>query len=270
MRHVFAPDEVYSRQQIKSHFLEIVHEVSKRFDSSPYERVGGYLLIFATFGYPHVFPHSYNSQSRRFNWYPNRGTSPHQPLMKDIIDGFVAPLCFGRWDNRPEFTFLGPGKVISFSELESRPGKSGKEDKGCLVFEFDCSGDAIGGSEIHNFDSVFEDEDITTKEGRLRYASHKIRERDPAIVRRKKAKFMAQHGRIYCEVCGFDFQQVYGSRGADFIECHHNQPLSESLGSQETSLEDLTLLCSNCHRMVHKQRPWISVLDLKKIVSNTK
>jgi putative restriction endonuclease len=30
-----------------------------------------------------------------------------------------------------------------------------------------------------------------------------------------------------------------------------------------TRLEDLALLCANCHRMIHRASPWLSVEELR-------
>lgn len=31
---------------------------------------------------------------------------------------------------------------------------------------------------------------------------------------------------LHCSVCGFDFEQVYGEIGRDFIEAHHTKPVA--------------------------------------------
>ena len=69
-------------------------------------------------------------------------------------------------------------------------------------------------------------------------------------------------------VCDFDFEDVYGELGKDFIEVHHTKPLSSL--DQETIVnpqEDLVCLCSNCHIMIHRRRDKIlSVDELKEIM----
>lgn len=102
------------------------------------------------------------------------------------------------------------------------------------------------------------------QEGGLLTRLHRYRERNAALVRRKKASFEKTHGRLYCEACGFDFVKTYGIRGEGFIECHHTIPVSELGPGQKTKLRDLVLLCSNCHRMVHSARPWLSVEELQE------
>jgi predicted HNH restriction endonuclease len=59
-----------------------------------------------------------------------------------------------------------------------------------------------------------------------------------------------------------EYGGAYGARGEGFIECHHTKPV-ESLGDDTpTKLSDLALLCSNCHRMIHAKRPWLSLAEL--------
>lgn len=57
-----------------------------------------------------------------------------------------------------------------------------------------------------------------------------------------------------CKACGFNFEKAYGDIGADFIEAHHLTPLSELHGDVVLldPNKDFTVLCSNCHRMIHR------------------
>lgn len=58
-----------------------------------------------------------------------------------------------------------------------------------------------------------------------------------------------------CQICGFDFEKVYGERGKGFIEVHHIKPLYEN--EKEVIInpeEDLICVCSNCHRMFHRKK----------------
>lgn len=107
---------------------------------------------------------------------------------------------------------------------------------------------------------------IAAPEGAISQRRHLRRERDPKIRAAKIADAKRRGLTIACEVCGFDFAMTYGVRGRDYIECHHRTPLHIS-GPTRTSLADLALLCSNCHRMIHRQVPWLTVEDLKALVS---
>lgn len=109
-------------------------------------------------------------------------------------------------------------------------------------------------------------EDHEAEEGRLLSRIHRYRERDPGLVRRKKTHFLQSHQTLYCEACGFNFSEKYGERGEGFIECHHTKPLAELTGTRKTKMSDLVLLCSNCHRMVHRSRQWLSLDGLRELV----
>jgi 5-methylcytosine-specific restriction protein A len=98
----------------------------------------------------------------------------------------------------------------------------------------------------------FDDEVISVKEGSVLYRLHKYRERNKSIVSKKKASSLKKNGNIACEHCGFDFEKTYGKVGRGFIECHHKVALSELDVNRETSLDDLMLVCANCHRMLHR------------------
>jgi hypothetical protein len=87
-------------------------------------------------------------------------------------------------------------------------------------------------------------------------------QRSAAIVARVKARRPA-----VCEACGFDFGEVYGPRGKGYIECHHIDPLSGREGVADVTKEsDLALLCANCHRMVHRYEPCLTIDELKDIL----
>ena len=107
-----------------------------------------------------------------------------------------------------------------------------------------------------------EDEKI---EGRILLRLHKSRERNPRLVGRKKKLVREATGSLSCEVCDFDFESVYGQLGEGFAECHHRIPLSELNGSTSVRLADLAIVCSNCHRMLHRS-PGRTIDQLKDIV----
>lgn len=101
------------------------------------------------------------------------------------------------------------------------------------------------------------------KEGKEKLRLHKIRERDPQLIKEAKKRFKMKHGQLFCEACGINFEKVYGERGKDFIEGHHKKPISEMKEGETTKVEDIGMLCSNCHRMIHRI-PMISIEELKK------
>ncbi|MEP0913069.1 HNH endonuclease [Leptolyngbya sp. GB1-A1] len=104
-------------------------------------------------------------------------------------------------------------------------------------------------------------------EGKLLYRLHRTRERNRELIRKAKDKRKREVGVLNCDVCGFDFFQCYGSIGSDYIECHHTKPVSELKDGEKTNISDIALVCANCHRMLHRKRPWLSIQQLKDLLN---
>jgi 5-methylcytosine-specific restriction protein A len=100
-------------------------------------------------------------------------------------------------------------------------------------------------------------------EGRIGFRYHRARERNPELTRRKKALVKRRTGRLACEVCGLDFSDRYGELGDGFIECHHTLPLGED-SDRTTRLSDLAVVCSNCHRMIHRSQRALAIQELRE------
>jgi hypothetical protein len=103
-------------------------------------------------------------------------------------------------------------------------------------------------------------------EGRELRVLHMRKERNPKAVRRKKQHVLAAEGRLVCEACEFDFAAVYGPLGEGFAECHHRVPLSQLAAGHKTKLSELAIVCANCHRMLHRSRPMMSVEQLRAVI----
>jgi 5-methylcytosine-specific restriction protein A len=103
-------------------------------------------------------------------------------------------------------------------------------------------------------------------EGRLLTRKHIMRERNRRLVQRKKRKTIKKAGKLECEACGFDFAFRYGRHGDGLIECHHTKPLATLAEGDKTHIDDLALVCANCHRIIHRGKRWLTVEDLKKIL----
>lgn len=108
--------------------------------------------------------------------------------------------------------------------------------------------------------------DIEFPEGKEYEVKHKARERSKELVAKAKAQFKSKHGRLFCEACKFDFKAKYGSAGDGFIEVHHIIPVSELEPGAKTHIADLVLVCSNCHRILHRRRPWLTISALRKLL----
>lgn len=96
----------------------------------------------------------------------------------------------------------------------------------------------------------------------------KSKNRDKAISLCKKEN----NGKLLCDVCGFNFEDIYGERGKDFIEVHHNKPLyTKNKEEIINPKKDLTCLCSNCHSMIHRHKDNVlTIQQLKDIIKKYK
>jgi hypothetical protein len=85
-----------------------------------------------------------------------------------------------------------------------------------------------------------------------------FRSRNQALILAKKA-----NSDYRCEVCGFSFGEKYGKIGRNYIIAHHLRLIAS--GISKNTLDDIALLCANCHSMVHTKNPPISINELRKV-----
>lgn len=104
-----------------------------------------------------------------------------------------------------------------------------------------------------------------TREGRLVWVQHFRRERDPALARRKKTQVRRQLGKLACEICDLQFDDLPAGLGEACCEIHHGHPLGTMVEETETTLADLHVLCANCHRMLHRTEPLKSVAEMREL-----
>lgn len=93
------------------------------------------------------------------------------------------------------------------------------------------------------------------KEGARKLALHFVRERDPKLVKAKKLTA----ANLDCEVCGFSSADFYD---VEYCEVHHRKALSQLSEGSVTTLQDLAIVCANCHRIIHSQFPPMAIEDL--------
>lgn len=103
-------------------------------------------------------------------------------------------------------------------------------------------------------------------EGGLREVTLELQRRDPRVKRQAIQVYGCR-----CQVCGFSFEEVYGPIGKNYIEVHHLIALSERKEETVTRVEDVAVVCANCHRMLHRGGAQAIALDeLRSIVEEQK
>lgn len=99
---------------------------------------------------------------------------------------------------------------------------------------------------------------------------HVIRERNQSLIRRKKESVQRINGELRCEACGIQFADVYSETLKNYCEVHHNVPLATSSLQSLTRLSDLSILCANCHRAIHRIIPMPTVAKLAELVAKSR
>jgi len=113
---------------------------------------------------------------------------------------------------------------------------------------------------------ISDDPSITTSEaveGGRSLVEHFQRERSRSLVEAKRRAFRAAHGRLFCEACLLSETALPPGIGEGCFEVHHLVALSARQSSVLTRIDDLALLCANCHRMIHRSNPMLTVAQLQ-------
>lgn len=129
---------------------------------------------------------------------------------------------------------------------------------------------SIGGiwPDLEAREAALPDIDDSALEGERRLVQHFRLERSRSLVEAKKKAVLAVTGHLACEICGFEFKSRYGLLGDGFCEVHHKQPLAAVVSTSVTRLQDLAVVCANCHRILHRSSCTLSVEQLRERLIN--
>jgi hypothetical protein len=163
-------------------------------------------------------------------------------------DSYLCSVNCGSGHNQPEWRHV-VRKALTDLKRANRGVAPGRDRGSWVIGESVTTGDEPQPEEF--------------AEGRELRVLHRRKERNPKAVRRKKQQVLAACGRLLCEACDFDFEAVYGSLGYGFAECHHRVPLCNLTSVHKTKLSELAIVCANCHRMLHRSHPMMSIEQLR-------
>lgn len=162
---------------------------------------------------------------------------------------YMKLMNFRRFD--PAFHAQGKAGLSQGSAMEARVWDRYQKDRLGLVSAATAIRLAIADSAVDLTVRV-DDDEYEAEEGAVVLRLHRSRERDPKLAEKKKRQALARGEKLECEACRFDFERAYGRHGRGFIEVHHRKPVSTLIQGEKTKLSDLALVCSNCHRMLHR------------------
>lgn len=79
-------------------------------------------------------------------------------------------------------------------------------------------------------------------EGQQVLRTHLSYERNNRVIKLAKECFKQQNGgKLFCEICGFNFYKTFGELRRDFIEVHHSIPVFKLKQGDTTKIEDIVM-----------------------------
>jgi hypothetical protein len=101
----------------------------------------------------------------------------------------------------------------------------------------------------------------TYEEGQRAMAEINLAIRNPKLVAAAKT-----HYGYRCQVCDFSFEERYGNHGKEFIEVHHLLPIAARKEQRASTIDDVRVVCANCHRMLHHGPKLLDLAELKALL----
>lgn len=157
--------------------------------------------------------------------------------------------------------------TIISSNFNWRPQRSGVSIPDQIAFDLEQAWQThiekmdLYSQTVSSLEHLAEKSEVFREGSRILFSAYRY-ERDP---RARKACIL--HYGLDCAVCGFNFSETYGQLGAEFIHVHHLLPLSERAVEYEINpIEDLRPVCPNCHAMLHRYNPPLSIEELKSVL----
>ena len=236
----FSVGGVYQRRAIKEH----VGSGKATDRGGPWDTglvsFGGAHFIFCNIGVAGKTGHNYGNfwAGDDLDWSGATTSHRRQLSIKTITASGAEVHIFYRNDSNDLFTYAGLGTAIDVSD----------------------------GKPVRVLWRFVEQEDVTTgtavaplMEGGKKAKRVSVTERNPEARRR-----CLDHYKAVCSVCTLSFAERYGPIGAGFMHVHHLTLVSTL--SEETEVDpivDLRPVCPNCHAMLHRRKPPLSIQELR-------
>lgn len=166
-------------------------------------------------------------------------------------------------DHLPVEVLLSQVPRVPWDNLQASGVMVGEDSADGLTDLWDAHLADLGRQSTRSAEELFGAE--TYHEGAVQRVEVNRYERDP----RARAAALSAHG-LDCVVCGFNYEVAYGERGKDFIHVHHLLPVSElPLGYEVDPVNDLVPVCANCHAMIHRSKPAMTLDELRPLLNQS-
>lgn len=112
------------------------------------------------------------------------------------------------------------------------------------------------------------DEDIVITEGIDAYLLSKKYTRSQKLRNQAIEFYSQKNNGLFCDICRFDFKEVYGNPAKGYIEMHHLKPIymyrdGDEQKTIDKAISNLIPVCANCHRVIHRSRPPYPINEVK-------
>lgn len=102
-------------------------------------------------------------------------------------------------------------------------------------------------------------QNLVIEEGHYIPTNQKLKRKRSRRLTELAREHYSREGKLWCAGCNFNFDNFYGPTARNYIEIHHLKPIHtyESQDVERTlssALENVCPLCSNCHRMAHRNK----------------
>ena len=242
----FIINQQYRRKDIYS-IIGIPEDTKGGNWDTGYNEFNNDFFLFCNVGIPGRTGHDYDNRfvGDDLYWHAKNNTNIEQPQIQRLLNPSGYVYIFYRTDSSFPFTYAGTG--IPKSSQSTIPVQ--------ITWEL-----SNNDSEIPQ--AVNEYKHLWV--GALKTVKVNIFERNPVA-----RKICLENKGYKCSICGFDFQKIYGELGKKYMHVHFVRPLGEVRNEHEIDpVKDLEPVCPNCHAMLHKKRPAMSIEELKDIVNN--
>ncbi len=243
---MFQPGRTYTKKDIYR-LLSVPIELQRGAWDTGLRFYNGDAFIFANVEIAGRTGHNYNNhwEGDELIWFGLSGSHTSQPTIRRLLEPPGLIHIFTRTTDRDPFHYEGEGTVLRHSG----------EQPVCIVWAF------------NGLPSKYPDE-VGAFSG-LREGAAK-----PVLVNRFERNVAARriclsHYGIACMVCELNFESTYGALGAGFIHVHHLKPLA-SIGREYVldPIRDLRPVCPNCHAMLHRTTPPLSITALRRLLKH--
>jgi 5-methylcytosine-specific restriction protein A len=246
LERCFILDKEYSKKDIYRELCVPVEKQRGNWDTG-YTQYENKWYLFVNIDASGRTGHDYQNEKlgNKYKWYGKGGSKLTHPSIQSLLSPNARVCLFYRYDSRNEFIY--GGEVLAETYKDNSPVE--------VIWKpiIHKSGTTYYPDEIREPLSYFEGTQTAILVNRYERSKE---------ARDKCIEFYG----VSCSVCNFNFEKEYGELGRGYIHVHHLVPLASISKSYELDpIKDLRPVCPNCHSMLHKLSPPLSISELVKI-----